>query len=44
MKKIDTLIKAALLPSKQTINNILAFSKNVAVVKNKRKIYVISKN
>ena len=44
MKKFDILSKQDLLPKKETINFILAFSKNVAVVKNKRKTFLISKN
>lgn len=44
MKKIDLLSKKTLLPEKETINFILAFSKNVAVLKNKKKTFLISKN
>ena len=44
MKKFDTLSKTPLLPNKETINFLLAFSKNVAVLKNKKKTFLVSKN
>jgi hypothetical protein len=44
MKKLYPLSKKPLLPKKETINMLLAFSKNLAVIKNKNKTFIISKN
>ncbi|MFC6266985.1 hypothetical protein [Frigoriflavimonas asaccharolytica] len=44
MKKIDLFGSNALLPTKETIQFILAFSKNLSVLGNKKKTFLISKN
>ena len=44
MKKIDTLNEKQLKPKKQTIDFLLNYSKNIAVLKTKSKNQIVPKN
>ena len=44
MKKNDTLNEKLLKPKKQTIDFLLSYSKNLAVLKTKSKNLTVSKN